>query len=151
MVEIARRFPGVEESRSYGTPALKVKGKFLARLRSEAEGGLAIQCDFMERETLMQSDAGALLHHRPLRGLRDGADQPRDAVLGRYARNSRARLADGGDTDAGEAIRSIARRATRRLRDDDSEKSVRSSRTQASGIHALLVRQAVPSSICGIP
>ena len=55
VVEIARRFPGVEESRSYGTPALKVKGKFLARLRSEAEGGLAIQCDFMERETLMQS------------------------------------------------------------------------------------------------
>ena len=55
VVEIARRFPGVEESRSYGTPALKVKGKFLARLRSEAEGGLAIQCDFMDRETLMQS------------------------------------------------------------------------------------------------
>ena len=55
VVEIARRFPGVEESRSYGTPAIKVKRKLLARLRSEAEGGLAIVCDFMEREMLMQA------------------------------------------------------------------------------------------------
>ena len=44
-----------EESRSYGTPSLKVKRKFLARLRSEAEGGLAIHCDMMEREMLMQA------------------------------------------------------------------------------------------------
>lgn len=55
VVEIAQRFPGVEESRSYGTPAIKVKRKLLARLRSEAEGGLAIVCDFMEREMLMQA------------------------------------------------------------------------------------------------
>ncbi len=38
--EIARKLPGVEESSSYGTPALKVKGRFLCRLRSEAEGAL---------------------------------------------------------------------------------------------------------------
>ena len=49
------KFPGVEESRSYGTPSLKVKRRFLARLRSEAEGGLAIHCDMMEREMLMQA------------------------------------------------------------------------------------------------
>ena len=55
VVEIAQRFPGVEESRSYGTPAIKVKRKLLARLRSEAEGGLAIVCDLMEREMLMQA------------------------------------------------------------------------------------------------
>lgn len=55
VVDIAQRFPGVEESRSYGTPAIKVKRKLLARLRSEAEGGLAIVCDFMEREMLMQA------------------------------------------------------------------------------------------------
>ncbi len=46
------KFPGVEESRSYGTPSLKVKRRFL---RSEAEGGLAIHCDMMEREMLMQA------------------------------------------------------------------------------------------------
>ena len=55
VVEIAQRFPGVEKSRSYGTPAIKVKRKLLARLRSEAEGGLAIVCDLMEREMLMQA------------------------------------------------------------------------------------------------
>ena len=58
LVKIALRFPGVEESRSYGTPALKVKGKFLARLRTEAEGGLAIHCELVEREMLMQAEPG---------------------------------------------------------------------------------------------
>ena len=55
VVAIAERFPGVEASRSYGTPAIKVKRKLLARLRSEAEGGLAIRCDFVEREMLLQA------------------------------------------------------------------------------------------------
>ena len=56
LVRTALKFPGVEESRSYGTPALKVKGKVLARLRSEAEGGLAIRCDFVDRNMLIQAD-----------------------------------------------------------------------------------------------
>lgn len=55
VVAIAERFPGTEVSRSYGTPAIKVKRKLLARLRSEAEGGLAIRCDFVEREMLLQA------------------------------------------------------------------------------------------------
>jgi hypothetical protein len=54
-VKIAQRFPGVEVSTSYSTPALKVKGKFLARLRTEAEGWLAIRCDFIDREILLQA------------------------------------------------------------------------------------------------
>ena len=56
--EIARKLPGVEESSSYGTPALKVKGRFLCRLRSEAEGALAIRCDFLDRQILLQADPG---------------------------------------------------------------------------------------------
>ncbi len=56
LVVLARKLPAVEESRSYGTPAIKVKGKLLARLRSEAEGGLAIRCDFVDRHMLMQAD-----------------------------------------------------------------------------------------------
>ena len=55
VVKIAQAFPGVEASRSYGTPAIKVKGKLMARLRSEAEGGLAIRCDVVERQMLMQA------------------------------------------------------------------------------------------------
>jgi hypothetical protein len=54
-VKVAQRFPGVELDTSYGTPALKVKGKFMARLRSEAEGWLAIKCDFVDREILLQA------------------------------------------------------------------------------------------------
>lgn len=53
--KIARRFPGVEVSTAYRTPAMKVKGKFMARLRTEAEGWLAIKCDFMSREMLLQA------------------------------------------------------------------------------------------------
>lgn len=55
VVKIASELPGVEESRSYGTPSLKVKGKFLARLRTEAEGGLATHCDFVDRNMLIQA------------------------------------------------------------------------------------------------
>ena len=60
----ARRLPGIERSTSYGTPALKVKGKFLARLRTEAEGWLAIRCDFVEREMLLQA-APHIFHLTP--------------------------------------------------------------------------------------
>jgi hypothetical protein len=55
VAELAGRFPGVEESRSYGTPSIKVKGKFMARLRTEAEGGLAIRCDIIDRQMLLQA------------------------------------------------------------------------------------------------
>ena len=52
---LALALPGVELGTSYGTPAIKVKGKFMARLRSEAEGGLAIRCDFVDRQMLLQA------------------------------------------------------------------------------------------------
>jgi hypothetical protein len=51
----SRRFPGVEVDTSFRTPGIKVKGKFMARLRTEAEGWLAIRCDFVDREILLQS------------------------------------------------------------------------------------------------
>lgn len=54
-VAMARRLPGVEESTSYRTPSLKVKGKILSRLRTEAEGALALRCDFVDRELLLQA------------------------------------------------------------------------------------------------
>ena len=54
-LKLAQRFPGVELGTSYGTPAMKVKGKFMARLRSEAEGWLAIRCDFLARDMLLEA------------------------------------------------------------------------------------------------
>ena len=52
---LAMKLPGVELSTSYGTPSIKVKGKLMARLRSEAEGGLALRCDFIDRQMLLQA------------------------------------------------------------------------------------------------
>jgi hypothetical protein len=56
---IALKLPGVEASTSYGTPSLKVKGKILSRLRTEAEGALALRCDFLDRQILLQADPDA--------------------------------------------------------------------------------------------
>src|SRR5690242_9624117 len=42
VLAIALALPGVEECTTYGTPGLKVKGKILSRLRTEAEGALAL-------------------------------------------------------------------------------------------------------------
>jgi len=52
--EIAARFPGVEEGTSYGTPALKVRGKLLARLREDGRT-LVLKCDLIQREMLLQA------------------------------------------------------------------------------------------------
>jgi hypothetical protein len=54
-LKLARRFPGIESDTTHGTPAIRVNGKFMARLRTEAEGWLAIRCDFVDREILLQS------------------------------------------------------------------------------------------------
>jgi hypothetical protein len=48
----ATKLPGFEEATSYGTPSLKVKGKFLARVREPDI--LAIACALEEKEFLMQ-------------------------------------------------------------------------------------------------
>ena len=52
----AQAFPGVEDSTSYGTPALKVRGKLLARLHQSGEC-LVLRVDLLDREILLQSDS----------------------------------------------------------------------------------------------
>lgn len=52
---------------SYGTPSIKVRGKILSRLRTEAEGALALKCDFIDRELVLQADPEAFFltdHYR---------------------------------------------------------------------------------------
>jgi len=46
--------PGIEASTSYGTPSLKVAGKFLARIK-DAEI-LVVHCPLEEKSFLMQAD-----------------------------------------------------------------------------------------------
>ena len=47
--KIAAAFPGVEESTSYGTPALKVRRKLMARLREDNET-LVLRVTWDERQ-----------------------------------------------------------------------------------------------------
>ena len=54
-LKIALRLPGTVQSTSFGTPAVKVMGKILSRWRTEAEGGLAIRCGFLDRQILLQA------------------------------------------------------------------------------------------------
>jgi hypothetical protein len=50
--QTALALPGVEDGTSYGTPALKVKGKLFVRLREDGES-VVLPCDFDEREVLL--------------------------------------------------------------------------------------------------
>jgi hypothetical protein len=51
----ALTFPHVEEGRSYGAPALKVKGKLFVRLREDLDS-IVIKMPFDQREELMAAD-----------------------------------------------------------------------------------------------
>ena len=57
VVAIGKAFPGVEESLTYGTPSLKVKGKFMCRLRTDPDALVVRVLDLADRE--------ALLHGKP--------------------------------------------------------------------------------------
>jgi hypothetical protein len=46
--------PGIEAGTSYGTPGLKVAGKFLARMKDEET--LVVRCPLEEKSFLMQAD-----------------------------------------------------------------------------------------------
>jgi hypothetical protein len=51
---IALSFPGVEDGTSYGTPALRVRGKLLARVHQSIDC-LVLRADFLDRQILIQS------------------------------------------------------------------------------------------------
>ncbi len=55
VIQSAGALPGIEESTSYGTAALKVKGKLLARLHQSGEC-FVLRTNFLDREILTQSD-----------------------------------------------------------------------------------------------
>lgn len=53
VVEMTAELPGIEESTSYGTPALKVAKKLLARCRTDADGAVVLMCDKDEKAALL--------------------------------------------------------------------------------------------------
>jgi hypothetical protein len=64
--EIAHALPGVVDGTSYGTPALKVGGKLIARLHQSMDC-VVLRSDLLDREILMQSAPDAFFitdHYR---------------------------------------------------------------------------------------
>lgn len=59
VVEIGTRLPGVEVGTSFGTPALRVRGKGMCRLRSEPRALVLRVADLGEREALLQGQPDA--------------------------------------------------------------------------------------------
>lgn len=53
VVAQASTLPEVTESTSYGTPAIKVAGKLMGRLRTESEGALALRCSTEDKQALV--------------------------------------------------------------------------------------------------
>jgi hypothetical protein len=56
--QLALALPEVEEGKSYGTPAFKVRGKFLSRLKEDGET-LVVRIDMDERDILMTANPEA--------------------------------------------------------------------------------------------
>ena len=54
VVAIGSRFPGVEPGMSYGTPALRVRDKFICRLRTDPDALVVRVVDLTDREALLQ-------------------------------------------------------------------------------------------------
>ncbi len=59
VVRIGLELPGVEVASAYGTPALRVRGAFMCRVRDDGET-LAIRCDLDERPLLIEANSDAL-------------------------------------------------------------------------------------------
>ena len=56
LVALAKTLPEVSEGSSYGTPGLKVRGKFLTRLRPEDDSVVLLEVGFDEREMLIEAE-----------------------------------------------------------------------------------------------
>lgn len=52
--KMALKLPGVEEGTSYGTAALKIRGKFMARLKEDGQS-VVFRVGFDERDLLLQT------------------------------------------------------------------------------------------------
>ena len=83
--KLALALPGVEEGTSYGTPAFKVRGKLIARLREDGET-LVVKVGFELRDFLMNADPAIFYITDHYRGY--------PAVLVRLPLVDRARLRD---------------------------------------------------------
>jgi hypothetical protein len=54
VIATAKSLPGVEVATSYGTPSLRVRGKFMCRLRSNPDALVMRVIDLADREALLR-------------------------------------------------------------------------------------------------
>ena len=59
VVAIGTRFPGVELTTSYGTPSMRIRKKFMCRLRTDPDALVLRVSDMGEREALLQGQPDA--------------------------------------------------------------------------------------------
>jgi len=83
--ELASELPAVEAGLCHGTPALRVKGKFLLRLKEDGET-VAIKVPMDDREVLLQADPKVFYITDHYRGY--------PAILFRLSQIRREQLAD---------------------------------------------------------
>jgi hypothetical protein len=89
---------GVEEGTSYGTPALKVKGKLLVRLKEDGET-IVVRVPFEQRAEMLAADPETYYitdHYEPyeyvlVRLRKVHPDALRDLIAGSYRQAARAR------------------------------------------------------------
>jgi hypothetical protein len=56
VLAVATRLPGVEAGTSYGTPSLKVRNKFMCRLRTNPDALVVRVIDMEDRDALLLGD-----------------------------------------------------------------------------------------------
>jgi hypothetical protein len=96
--ELALALPGVEAGFSWGTPGLKVKGRFLARLKEDGES-LVLRIGFLEREQWMAKDSEVFYitdHYLNYPALLIRLPKVRKDVLRRLLREAWAEVAPEG-------------------------------------------------------
>ena len=82
LVALARELPEFEESTSYGRPALKVRGKFFAALRTDPDA-IVVKCDLEEKPLLLEARSDVLFetpHYRGYGAMLIRLDAPLDDV-----------------------------------------------------------------------
>jgi len=116
--KIAMKLPGVEQGTSYGTPALHVRKRFLARLKEDGES-VALKVDFLDREVLLELDPAAFYltdHYRPYPAVLVRLKQVRPAMMKQLLEQSWRFVAQRGRDEVGEAPRARRRSARPRSR-----------------------------------
>jgi hypothetical protein len=93
--KLALKLPGVTVGTSYGTPALHVRKKFLARPKEDGET-IAIKIDSLDRDVLLELDPKAFYltdHYRPYPAMLVRLKQVRRDMLERIIEQSWQRQA----------------------------------------------------------